>query len=300
MARKVCIYYLPDAPPNPEHVGRMLAGYGLFDRFDLESDATQDEIDAKVATRYTKRGPDSGKGMLMAKNPRDGVVFDPNNQVWHGPYVVEGEAKPIWFGWFTDSPPGPSEFARSHLFSGHPLVLGDGRMWVIPLARLQPKRRDINAAGEWCLVDTEASQRLFERADRLRGEYWEPVNAARRKLDELSSEAEERNKAPLTPKDIEFFNARVALATDELNKAVSNLNPDVTVEILATNYCVGRVEVAKLGLLEATGDTNNGIMGTHDYAVLHAAVDGSVLHAMLDGEEIHAARAASADEAKKD
>ena len=300
MARRVCIYFLPDAPPTPQHAREMLGDYGLFDRFDMTPDVKQEVVDARIATRHVKAGPSGGPGMLMARNPQSGVVYDAHSQVWHGPFVLANNCKPVWFGWFTESPPGPPQFERAHTMPGVALVLGDGRRWVVPVARLQPKRRDVDADGKWCLVNSAAAEMLFERADRLRQQYWEPIEAARAKLDKLNDEAETTDEATATESYTEGFKARVAVASEDVNQALAALDPDVTVEILATNYCVGRPEVAKLGLLEASSHTDSGVLGTHDYSVLYAAVDAAVLNTLVDGEEVHAARAATPDEAKKD
>lgn len=69
----------------------------------------------------------------------------------------------LWIGYETEQPPGPGDLSRPMQLAGHPVRLGDGHEWIVPIARsvvddgeaisgaiALPRSRDLDADGDWC------------------------------------------------------------------------------------------------------------------------------------------------------
>lgn len=80
------------------------------------------------------RGPgDSGPGIIVADTSRLGeraLGFYPEEQTWG----AKSESV-VQIGYYTGCLPTPEDLARSHLLDGHFVKLGDGKQWLIPIAR---------------------------------------------------------------------------------------------------------------------------------------------------------------------
>jgi len=176
-----------------------------------------------VAVRGVRGGPDNGNGLAIGPADADRLGYFADRQTW----------KPLpgsdaWLGWYTDQPPTPDDLARPDGLAGHLVTLGDGRQWVAPVARgvidagetldwyyATPRQVDVDDAGEWVAGEVVPKYR----------ELWQLAVA--------------------------WWDAKKAgtLEGTNLTFDFANYN-DGALTALATNYRVGRFEVAKLGLFD--------------------------------------------------
>lgn len=198
------------------------------------------------ATRECHRGPDGWRGLLMGQ-PGAEVKYDPDEQTWTR--MPGGVA---WFGFASAAPPGPDDLARPDMLPGHPVVLGDGHAWTVPVARALaveggipsgyycalPSTFRLNDAGTWEVGDVVAKhRRLWETACRCADAL-------------LGAEQAEGGGG-------------VAFALDD--------EIDAAVVALAANYRLSRAECAALGLI--TSENLGAIVGALlDLPTLEAAL----------------------------
>lgn len=76
-------------------------------------------------------GPDGNRGYIASRES-SGVGYYPHLQTW-------ADGGDCWVGWYNSSPPGPNDFAVDELIDGHAVRLGDGKEWMIPVARQFPQ-----------------------------------------------------------------------------------------------------------------------------------------------------------------
>lgn len=96
-------------------------------------------------------GPDGGGGVLVYFDPRGRfapnmlATIDMAAQDWL-PAAPDGElpAGRYWVGIWKQQKPTPDDLQRATLVDGAPLLLRDGREWVIPIADYLPRLMTIN------------------------------------------------------------------------------------------------------------------------------------------------------------
>jgi len=76
-------------------------------------------------------GPDSQRGVVVCHGEnRDGKLgFFPDKQTWR---KIPG--KDVWVGWYNDLPT-VEDLARETQITGEWVRLGDGQLWLVPMAR---------------------------------------------------------------------------------------------------------------------------------------------------------------------
>ena len=179
-------------------------------------------------------GPGDLSGYVVG---REGFyLFDKDSQEWQkAPVLVEGpggkayDGPGYWIGWRKDSPPGPDDLARQKQLDGHWVKLGDGNLWLVPVARRYVFEdgairhrvelstvRHLDADGRW-KADTVAEQ--YRR-------LWAWLTLFDRWLAAEEGAAE----------DFDFQS-----------------ETEFVVEALRLNYRLGSVEASLLGLLDTTG-----------------------------------------------
>ena len=157
-------------------------------------------------------------------------LVKPDEQEWQqAPVLGPGYEGPgYWVGFETAHPPGPQDLARVKQLAGHLVEMGDGKLWLVPAARrwrrdasgeptwsvALPAARGLNADGRWVAGDVVARHRPL----------WDHVVRVQQMLDAMAGGATE----------VSFDLAAEC---------------EMCVAALATNYRVGAVEVAALGLL---------------------------------------------------
>lgn len=109
------LYYFPNAvsAPTKETLPDQLSG--ILDGVSL-------------STRQVNCGPDRMKGYVACVD--DGSTrcgFYEDQQTW----VKTGD---LWTGYYRDQKPGPADLERTPYLEGYPIILCDGKPWVIPVA----------------------------------------------------------------------------------------------------------------------------------------------------------------------
>ncbi len=121
-----------------------------------------------------QRGPGGKSGQFVAQ--RGPLPYNEAAQVWE---EVPGGA--YWIGFDRANPPGPEDLARVPQLNGHLVTLGDGRKWLIPVARKYiveqgvagwvvalPRTRRLSAEGIWEEKDVVARHRpLWDDVERV-------------------------------------------------------------------------------------------------------------------------------------
>jgi len=124
--------------------------------------------------------------------------------------------------------PGPADLARRHAQPGHTVRLGDGRRWLVPVARLVGGDPGLpthlrRVDGRW-------------RSDTVRPEFADLFADACRIWDKLESlAAGSDSKSPQKTDD---------------EQITVEIEADIAVRALAVNYRIGPVGVDLLGLLD--------------------------------------------------
>lgn len=112
-------------------------------------------------------GPDGKSGVLVlpfsspdeSRNPQPGYM--PARQTWK--QLPESNC---WIGWQTESPPTPTELARSIPlpFAGPSITLGDGQEWMIP-ACMDQKHVMTPGPNGWTTKDKPRWPDLYTKAE---------------------------------------------------------------------------------------------------------------------------------------
>jgi hypothetical protein len=195
-------------------------------------------------------GPDGGRGVVAALGAQfkgAEIGYFPDRQNWRRiPESVRsvapaGSVGDVWVGFYTAALPTPEELRRPDALTGHAVELGDGRGWVIPVARAHaetdgelvyqcalPRCVGLDESGEWSRESVVPRYaRLWSVAERWWAELGEQIAAlAGKEPDADGADGESGGLAFDFPGAI-----------------------DAAIECLATNYRVGPAEVAALGLL---------------------------------------------------
>lgn len=125
------LYFLPEVKGGVSALatasnGRLVS-YGLADM-----------LGENVSTRGADAGPSGTHGLVVSHSGRATQIgYWPDRQTWSEVPACEGRLA-AWIGFATDSPPGPDDLARDEQVGGHMIKLGDGREWLIPIARAFP------------------------------------------------------------------------------------------------------------------------------------------------------------------
>ena len=179
------------------------------------------------------RGPDDGPAGIVIGDP--GCVepsligYYPDRQEW-----LKVPGTEAFVGWRPEQPPGPGDLARPNTLDGHDVRLGDGNRWLIPVARglveqdgelryviSVPTSTSIDENGNWTSGSVVGRYKpLWDLACR----WWDAVGRSLVEDDHDDSQT-------------------VRFNFDGLN--------DAALDVLATNYRVGKAEVAALGLFDS-------------------------------------------------
>lgn len=101
------------------------------------------------------RGPgdddqDGPAGVVLADPQRVGKIgFYPKEQTWRRGAAAaravesreekvelpDGQPREVWVGFFANDRPTPAVLVRRQMLDGHPVRLGDGNDWVVPIVR---------------------------------------------------------------------------------------------------------------------------------------------------------------------
>jgi hypothetical protein len=204
------LYYLPAAASATDEI---LDGLGLAGV--LEG--------ARVARPVMNNGPDGGAGLVVTApclkwgGVESRIGYYPDKQRWR-----KAPGGGYWIGYETAARPRRVDLQRDIVIAGHDVRLTDGASWVIPLARRIDGGTNLDCAfslddaGEW--VETPLAK--YDRLREIAGRAWATV---------------------LNEKRIEERAAAEMIDETEL--------VELAVEVLSTNYRVGRLEVAELELL---------------------------------------------------
>lgn len=195
------------------------------------------------ASRGAQTGPGGAAGMVTSLGAGQ-IGYYPDRQVWHsmGLRGQEGSQRRVWFGWFVDRPPGPADLQRDGALPGHRVRMFNDEEWTVPAAMqfdsgqfggALPQVLDLSESGEWTLGPVK---QRYERLWQVASEFFDAF---------MRAQADESEEGVRLPKVVDM--ARLA------------------VDVLAANYRVSALEVAKLGLLDSRGTTA--------VEVLKAAID---------------------------
>jgi len=207
------LYFLPGADRGIkiEQVRKLGLGYAFEDR---------------CTARGVSGGPGGAAGVVIADDgrvPPERIGYYPGRQRWRP--IPKSE---VQVGMYTDQPPGPEGLARSEQLPGHLVKLGDGGKWRIPVALAPmtedgqveptialPTLTDIDTAGEWILGGIAPN---YEHLWLAACKWWNAKRGA-----EVDDGAAKFDGAALL---------------------------DTALAALASNYRVGKIEVALLGLFD--------------------------------------------------
>ena len=112
------LYYFPglNGKPTAEQIAAAGLSYALGDG-------------ARVTYCGCRGGPDDGSGQVVAAGQAE-VGYYPEKQRWQ---KIPGQN--VFVGMDKEKPPGPDDLIRRDALDGHPVELGDGQLWSIPVAR---------------------------------------------------------------------------------------------------------------------------------------------------------------------
>lgn len=206
----------------------------------------------KHSYRGCERGPDGLKGCVVADPDRVPMAqfgYFKDRQTWR---KIPGSD--CYVGYDPDALPTPEDLLRDdHLVKSHPLELGDGRTWLLPIARsfaevdgqitpyaALPVTSDLDAEGNW------TSAKVHQR-------YADLWDTAERYLDHVMAGLAAQDRKPADPQ---------REATVEVRFDFENLHA-AAVQALAANYRVSAIECAVLGLLTVA----------HCNAILNVLID---------------------------
>lgn len=220
------LYYLP----NAKTLGRAeLEPLGLLPALG----------DGFRVAQVNERGPDGGGGLIVGSNKgiEDiSVRNHPTRQTWQ---QVPG--KQVWLGFYHDDRPRPADLIRKEPLAGHLVRLADENDWLVPVARgwqfdpqqpeasgpyiALPQAIGMGEDGSWAAGDPVAK---YARLWKTACDWWDVRSGATEITEGEIAEGESQTT-------IEFDFAG---------------GLDAAVDVLATNYRLGRFEVAVLGLFD--------------------------------------------------
>jgi len=169
-------------------------------------------------------GPDRRGGIVVAAGgPGADLGYWPDDQAWT---PIPGRAG-VFLGLPAEGPPpGPDDLARAEIIAGPRIVLGDGREWIVPVARVFPGAVALPSAlaiGPDGSLVGEVLPR-FAAASRMADRIWDAICTAHG--------APADPERPTVLDDLEGFELAVA--------------------ILAINYRIAAAEASALRILTTT------------------------------------------------
>lgn len=202
---------------------------GASGRIDPDILGLRYALPGEFAEREVRDGPGLMPGKIVAASSANPFGYYPDRQTWRKCLRPEG-ASEVWIGINNELPPTPKDLLRDDAIDGHPVTLGDGNTWSIPIAR----KYITDDAGR-ILGGGPALRRRLARDESgawTRGEvvakYARLWEIACRRHDQLLATSDEDDGEPIL----------ITAAADD------------AVTILATNYRVGPDEIEMLGLLD--------------------------------------------------
>lgn len=134
-----------------------------------------------VAMPLSATGPDGLSGTLLywgdpRQPPRDraGWTWQPAPaRSLHSDGLKAGQldaalaAGRYWLGWNPDAPPVPAELRRSTFLGGLEVTLEDGNDWIIPTAKVLPRRMGLDPTGEITMQIAPPFRAFCEAAEDL-------------------------------------------------------------------------------------------------------------------------------------
>lgn len=182
-------------------------------------------LEGELHTRQCFAGPDGGKGLLVGEAqscPAARVGYFQDEQRWRR---VPGS--PAWAGMFVQEPPGPADCARARMLDGHPVLLGDGNTWQIPIARALADDQEPPA----CYCALPRTIDWNDQGERITGEVLPRYRAL---WDAAALWFDAKSAAELEE--------RMAICRDVITR-------EVALTAIAGNYRIGKAEAGMLGLL---------------------------------------------------
>lgn len=167
-------------------------------------------------------GPDKSNGLVVADSKRipDHLIrYHADRQTWRR--MPGSEA---WAGFYTDDPPLPRDLLRPAALRGHPVELGDGNTWIVPIARAI--REDNDMPVPVMAVPTVSG--LDDDGNWTQGDV-----AARYR--------------PLWDVACQWWDIKAQAAGQDAPVTFAESH-DAALVALATNYYVGKVEIVLRGL----------------------------------------------------
>lgn len=225
------LYYIPDKAKSIPPTEVCDAGLGYAFQGRLSAVEIRGGPDKKNGVLFTAAGDSLGEHILG---------YYPERQTWQN--VPKSTA---WVGCYDDDRPGPGDLLQPNPLGGHPVLLGDGNEWTVPVARAiveeenelryhcaLPSGVTLNGNGQWCRGGpVKKYTKLWSTALK----FWDAWTAAVAGTEAGAGGA-----------DFDF---------DGLN--------DAALLALQANYRVGKAEVVLLGLFDGEPAT----------AILQALID---------------------------
>lgn len=224
------LYYLPECTRaiKVADLGKIGLGYAF---------------DSRLVPREVQRGPGGDRGVVVAdpdRLPEHLLGFWPEKQTWLKiPGLPDG--KEAWVGRHNDQPVRPPDLVRESVLPGHFVTLADGNDWLVPIARginadgdepfgypNLPQTVGVDDAGAWTQGGVVPKyRRLWEIATA----WWDAFAAAGPGPDDVDDVVVDDKRKVTIEFDFPGVN-------------------DAALYALATNYRVGKAEVALLGLFD--------------------------------------------------
>lgn len=260
------VYFIPEHTTPTINLAELVAA-GLGYAFDPDT--------PRLARPVVGSGPDGNNpGVIVSASAElNGVGYYPQRQTWR---TVPGTK--VWVGHNTDALPTPAELARRNLLAGHPVRLGDGQLWQVPVTRgyeeragqlhpcgKLPWRTRVDESGQWRSELAEQYRALWDTACA----FWDSFTASGEAEADANGAADASNElaeAGIAMDAEPGGDAGPAAPAVRFDFAGAN---DAALLALAANYRIGKAEVDLLGLFNQQAVTN----------VLLALVDWPTLQA---------------------
>jgi len=119
-------------------------------------------------------GPDGIGGVVIARSGVGASIgYYPEKQTW-----AQSLCGKYWVGAENANRPGPKDLEREDSIGGHPVILGDGGEWLVPIARAFPEGTRLPQSlifgpeGKVLARVGEKYARLWADAERVWRDFW--------------------------------------------------------------------------------------------------------------------------------